>query len=68
MQLTGANCSSLPAYAVDGNSLRVIKVWSGERTWYLYAGTQLISEYEDAATQSYNPGTNAGSTCASPAQ
>jgi RHS repeat-associated protein len=61
MQLTGANCSSLPAYAVDGNSLRVIKVWSGERTWYLYAGTQLISEYEDAATQSYNPGTNAGS-------
>jgi hypothetical protein len=36
-------------------------VWNGERTWYLYAGMQLISEYEDAASQSYNPGNNAGS-------
>jgi hypothetical protein len=68
VELRLLNNTLVATYAVDGNSLRVIKVWSGERTWYLYAGTQLISEYEDAATQSYNPGTNAGSTCASPAQ
>jgi RHS repeat-associated protein len=54
------NNTLVATYAVDGNSLRVSKVWNGSRTWYLYAGTQLISEYEDAASATYNPGTNAG--------
>ncbi len=47
-------------YAFDGNSLRVVKVVGADRTFYLYAGTQLISEYEDAASNTYTPGTTPG--------
>jgi RHS repeat-associated protein len=60
VELRLLNDTLVATYAVDGNSLRVSKVWNGSRTWYLYAGTQLISEYEDAASATYNPGTNAG--------
>jgi RHS repeat-associated protein len=61
VELRLLNDTLLATYAVDGNSLRVVKVWSGERTWYIYAGTQLISEYEDTASATYSAGTNAGS-------
>jgi RHS repeat-associated protein len=61
VELRLLNDTLVATYAVDGNSLRVSKVWSGERTWYIYAGTQLISEYEDAASATYSAGTNAGS-------
>ncbi len=50
----------MATYVYDGNSLRVVKVVGADRTFYIYAGTQLITEYEDAASNTYNPGTTAG--------
>jgi hypothetical protein len=49
---------ALCAAAVDfssRHSLRTIKVVGADRTWYLYAGTELVSEFEDAATQTHDP-------------
>jgi RHS repeat-associated protein len=76
VELRLLNNTLVATYAVDGNSLRVSKVrcgdsggvhrtpetgvWSGTSTWFIYAGTQLISEYEDAASATYSAGTNAG--------
>jgi hypothetical protein len=51
----------IATYAFDGNSLRTIKVVGADRTWYLYDGTKLISEFEDAASSNYSSGTNPGS-------
>jgi len=42
-------------YAFDGHSLRTIKVVGAGRTWYLHAGTELIAEFEDAASATYQP-------------
>jgi len=50
----------IATYAFDGNSLRTIKVVGADRTWYLYRGTEVIAEFEDAASATYNPGTNPG--------
>jgi RHS repeat-associated protein len=61
VELRLVNNTLVATYAFDGNSLRVIKVWGADRTWYLYAGTQLISEYDDAASATYSSGTQAGS-------
>jgi hypothetical protein len=52
--------SSESAWRGNGNSLRVIKVVGADRTWYLYSSTQVISEFEDAASTNYNPGTTPG--------
>jgi RHS repeat-associated protein len=55
------NNTLVSTYAYDGNSLRVIKVVGADRTWYLYAGGQVVSEFEDAASNTYSSGTNPGS-------
>jgi RHS repeat-associated protein len=49
------------SYSYDGNGLRVAKLVGNTRTVSIYAGTKLISEYEDLASASYNPGTTPGS-------
>jgi len=50
----------IATYAFDGHSLRVIKVVGADRTWYLHAGTELIAEFEDAASATYSTPTNPG--------
>jgi RHS repeat-associated protein len=50
----------IATYAFDGNWMRTIKVVGADRTWYLYAGNELVSEYEDAASATYSSGTNPG--------
>ena len=51
----------LTSYAYDGHSMQVIKVASGTRTWFLYAGSKLVSEYYDAASNNYSSPTSPGS-------
>jgi RHS repeat-associated protein len=51
----------LTSYAYDGHSMQVIKVAGGTRTWFLYAGSQLVSEYYDAAANTYSSPTTPGS-------
>ena len=51
----------LTSYAYDGHSMQVIKVAGGTRTWFLYAGSQLVSEYYDAAANTYTSPTSPGS-------
>ncbi|MBI3485115.1 MAG: hypothetical protein HY012_08195 [Acidobacteria bacterium] len=60
VELRLPNDTLIASYAFDGNSLRVVKVWGADRTFYIYAGTQLISEFEDAASNTYQPGTAPG--------
>jgi len=60
VELRQTNDALVATYAYDGNSLRVIKVVGADRTWYLYAGTQVISEFEDAASNNYSAGTTPG--------
>jgi RHS repeat-associated protein len=55
------NDTLVATYAYDGYSLRVIKVVGADRTWYLYAGDQVVSEFEDAASNTYSSGTTPGS-------
>jgi RHS repeat-associated protein len=55
--LTG---TTIATYAYDGNSMRIVKVWGGGRTFDLYDGSQLISEFEDAASNTYSSGTTPG--------
>lgn len=50
----------IATYAFDGHSLRTIKVVGADRTWYLHAGTELIAEFEDAASAVYNTPTSPG--------
>ncbi len=50
----------IATYAFDGHSLRTIKVVGAGRTWYLHAGTELIAEFEDAASATYSTPTNPG--------
>jgi len=54
------NNTLVSTYAFDGKSLRISKVVGADRTMYVYAGTEMISEYEDAASNTYNPGTTPG--------
>jgi len=54
------NNTLVSTYAFDGKSLRISKVVGADRTMYVYAGTELISEYEDAASNTYSPGTTPG--------
>lgn len=51
----------LTSYAYDGHSMQVIKVAGGTRTWFLYVGSQLVSEYYDAASNTYSSPTSPGS-------
>ena len=50
----------LSSYAYDGHSMQVIKVVGADRWWFLYAGGQLVCEFSDAASATYNPGTTPG--------
>ncbi len=47
-------------YTLDGNGLRVVKVAGTARTFYIYAGTQLLSEFTDTAGTTYTAGTTPG--------
>lgn len=49
--------SLLATYAYDGNSNRTVKIVDGGRSFYLYAGSQLISVFDDAASNTYSSGT-----------
>jgi RHS repeat-associated protein len=51
----------LTSYAYDGHSMQVIKVAGGTRTWFLYAGGKLVSEYYDAAANNYSSPTSPAS-------
>jgi RHS repeat-associated protein len=51
----------LTSYAYDGKGMQVIKVVGGTRIWFLYAGSQLVSEYYDAASNTYTSPTTPGS-------
>jgi RHS repeat-associated protein len=54
----------IATYAYDGHSMRVVKVWGGGRTFDLYDGSQLTSEFEDAASNTYSSGTTPGAAVA----
>jgi RHS repeat-associated protein len=47
-------------YRGDGHSLRIVKVVGADRTFYLYAGGEVVNEFEDAASNTYSPGTTPG--------
>jgi hypothetical protein len=48
---------AIGTFSYDGNSNRIVKVVDASRTIYLYAGSQVISEFEDAASNTYSSGT-----------
>jgi YD repeat-containing protein len=52
---------TVATYAFDGHSLRVVKVWGAGRTFSIFAGSQLISEFDDAASNAYSSGTTPAS-------
>ena len=56
--------TTIATYAYDGHSMRNVKVWGGGRTFDLYDGSQLISEFEDWASNTYSPGTTPGAAVA----
>jgi RHS repeat-associated protein len=60
VELRNLSDTLIATYAYDGNSLRVVKVVGSDRTFYIYAGGQMVEEYEDAASNQYNPGTTPG--------
>ncbi|MBI3406532.1 MAG: hypothetical protein HY046_13855 [Acidobacteria bacterium] len=60
VELRDLSNTLLATYSYDGKSLRVNKVVGADRTWFVYAGTTMIQEYEDAASQTYTTGTQAG--------
>ena len=60
VELRLPNDTLIASYAFDGNSLRVVKVVGADRGFYIYAGTQLISEFADAASNTYSAGTTPG--------
>ncbi len=60
VELRYPNDTLIASYAFDGNSLRVVKVWGADRTFYIYAGTKVIGEFEDAASNTYSAGTTPG--------
>jgi hypothetical protein len=51
---------AIGSFAYDGNSNRTVKIVSASRTYYLYSDSQLISEFDDAASNSYSSGTTPG--------
>ena len=53
-QLSG---TAIAGYVYDGNSMRVVKVWGASRTFDIFAGSQVISEFEDASSNTYTSGT-----------
>jgi len=55
------NGTLIATYAYDGNSNLAVKVFGAGRTYYLYQGSQLISEFEDAASNTYTSGTTPNS-------
>jgi RHS repeat-associated protein len=65
-QVTLKNLSgtTIASYAHDGHSMRIVKVWGGGRTFSLYAGSQLISEFDDASSNTYSSGTTPGGSVA----
>jgi RHS repeat-associated protein len=52
--------TTIATYGFDGHSMRIVKVWGGGRTFDIYAWSQLISEFEDAASNTYSSGTTPG--------
>jgi hypothetical protein len=60
VELRYPNDTLISSNAYDGKSLRVVKVVGADRGFYIYAGTQLISEFEDAASNTYSAGTTPG--------
>jgi RHS repeat-associated protein len=61
-QVTLKNLSgtTVATYAYDGNGRRIVKVWGASRTVSLFAGSNLISEFDDAASNTYSSGTTPG--------
>ena len=57
MTLNQLSGTTIAGYGYDGNSMRVVKVWGASRTFDIYAGSQLISEFEDAPSNTYTSGT-----------
>jgi RHS repeat-associated protein len=49
--------STIATYAYDGHSMRIVKVWGASRTTTIYSGSQVISEFDDAASNTYSTGT-----------
>lgn len=66
--LNNLSGAAIATYAYDGNGMRIVKVWGASRTYSLYAGSQLISEFEDAASNTYSSGTTPGGQEATPMQ
>lgn len=60
VEIRQLNDALVGTYTYDGHSLRVIKVVGPDRTFSIYAGAQLVSEFEDAASNSYTAGTTPG--------
>ncbi len=48
---------AIGTFAYDGNSNRIVKVVDASRSIYIYAGSMIISEFEDAASNTYSSGT-----------
>ncbi len=57
VEIDQLNGTTIATYGYDGNSIRNVKVWGAGRTIDIYAGSQLISEFEDAASNTYSSGT-----------
>lgn len=49
--------SVISTYAYDGYGQRSVKVAGTNRTFFLYSGGRLISEFSDSSSASYTPGT-----------
>lgn len=60
VEMDGISDGVVATYAYDGNSVRTVKVWGADRTYYLYSGSQLLSEFEDASSNTYTAGTTPG--------
>ncbi|HXM98107.1 MAG TPA: RHS repeat-associated core domain-containing protein [Candidatus Dormibacteraeota bacterium] len=57
VQLQQLNGSTIATYSMDGNGTRVIKVVGTSRTYSVYDGKNLISEFSDTSTTTYTAGT-----------
>jgi RHS repeat-associated protein len=64
VEMDQPNGTTITTYAFDGHSLRIVKVWGASRFFDIYAGSQLISEFEDAASNTYSSGTTPGTASA----
>jgi len=51
---------AISTYALDGRGKRSVKVAGTARTFTIFSGTNIISEFSDASTATYTPGTTPG--------